>query len=377
MAKIDLNDNVTDGSAWYRFLVQLGFLAAACFPFNYRDPLLAFLMFAFGTSVIMILCGKSRGFYFFAVSFLVVFLQILIALIYSYPMVDVLYGALPYLTLLWGTIAFYSFFVSMKRLDPYVFTSILAAIGLSLYIGYSQTSSIFMNEHNLLVISLLFFSLVYVENKLWRSIAVSLFVLLSISSGRLAPVAVGVATLIALLLPFLMIRATSFFSLLVVLFVPLTAVFIDREQLFHLYEIDRNSAIRVEFVWASWELLRDKILSGVGFGSPYRNSDYWMVFPHPLLFDANAAYTVATHHSLFEILFRFGVLFSPFFVFPFVYIISKRRNSSLDALALFTVASGLSLNAWLENQHYVPATCFLFGFLLARMKTDRVIPPQK
>lgn len=140
--------------------------------------------------------------------------------------------------------------------------------------------------------------------------------------------------------------------------------------------VDDNAEIRLEMVKGAsssmgiWEFLR-----GTGFGDPYRDVNFDYAFWHPLLNAKFLVHQVSNHNSLFDLFFRFGILFYVLFVVLFMRALWLGKTTSHYAYALLYVALfSLSVNAYLDSTRLSHAyAAFTAGliFLIPRRQLQR------
>ncbi len=137
------------------------------------------------------------------------------------------------------------------------------------------------------------------------------------------------------------------------------------EVLTTLITLDHNSYIRAEFIRAASSTLKDYMLTGVGFGTSYRPLVFPYLSDHILLIDPRAMNIVSNHHSFFDTAYRLGIpaafiLYYRLFIAPHGPHIGK-----MIKFIMLTLAVGMSLNAWFENQAQLPIVALFAAVIVS------------
>ncbi|WIV49745.1 hypothetical protein QQG91_08650 [Marivivens sp. LCG002] len=140
---------------------------------------------------------------------------------------------------------------------------------------------------------------------------------------------------------------------------------LDISQLNTLSIIDFNSYIRADFIRGAMFTLKDNLLTGVGFGPAYRPINFSYLSDHPLLNQVSEMQRVSNHHSIFDVAYRLGIpatipLIYEIFIAPRL----SGNDSSLKFL-MISLALGLSVNAWFENQAQLPLMALISATIIS------------
>lgn len=177
----------------------------------------------------------------------------------------------------------------------------------------------------------------------------------------------SVAMLLAIILVAYWIPLPRRLTLLVVsliLIVPIVFYLaVDPQTLIHVYAFDHNTGIRAEFIRGATHLLEQSPIFGVGFGGPYRPINFPYLYRHTLLNDLDAVHIVSNHHSLFDIAFRLGIPSAVVFAIGVFWSPMRSRHTTIVPVLSIVAASGLSFNAWLENQYMLPQLVLLIALM--------------
>jgi len=152
--------------------------------------------------------------------------------------------------------------------------------------------------------------------------------------------------------------------------IPIIAYMLPPEVVGAIYLMDPNTGIRIDFIRGALSLISDNFITGIGFGTPYRDVGYSYYGDHGLLDGSARILNVPNHNSIVDTVLRLGF---PLATMLFALIFIKGPRKGLEPLWGFLVLSvcyGLSFDAWFEAQ----AELITFLAALALIYTIQRVP---
>ena len=193
-------------------------------------------------------------------------------------------------------------------------------------------------------------------------------ILIFLTAGRASPMLTGLILVGMRVFP-LPSNLTKMIAIVLIVFPIVFYLTIEPSTLFSLLGIDHNAYIRAEFVRSAYEMLKNDLIFGVGFGPGYRPLNFNYLTQHTLLTDTVALQTVSNHHSIFDVALRVGVPAAVYFVVV-LFISPKTKGNNLANAMLLVLALGVSANAWFENQAQL-LNVILISAVLISAKNER------
>lgn len=148
-------------------------------------------------------------------------------------------------------------------------------------------------------------------------------------------------------------RALRLIGVVFLLLIPLLPyVYSGFEFITKILESDDNGNIRIEMIQgAGAQLNLLTFFSGIGFGTPFRDSLYAYEIGHPLLTEISSVYKISNHNSLYDLFLRLGVLIYYFFIFRILSIklLLKNKVSNVLFFMYIVIIYSLFFNAYLDS----------------------------
>lgn len=228
-------------------------------------------------------------------------------------------------------------------------------------------------EHNLLTFFTIFALIRVSDRKLFRFATpclVAYILALTLLTNRISVIALSVFILSTLVLrPHPLILAVASMALL--LFPIYTALSATPTEMVMANDIHHDTYMRMEFIRSAYSVLKDHLVFGVGFGTPWRSGSFDYLTQHVLFTDPEQLAAVSNHHSLFDTYFRFGLIFGTVFMWPFYQqIFSWSRDRAIQVGTVF-LSVGLSFNAYFENHNEISLVAFVVAMTIAEAERRR------
>lgn len=161
----------------------------------------------------------------------------------------------------------------------------------------------------------------------------------------------------------------------IILATPLfTAMLVTEIELSQIYDYDENSGIRIEFIRSAYRLMLDNYFLGNGFETPYRDISYYYLEKHNLLTSLDSINIVSNHNSLIDITLRVGLPMSVLFVYGIMFHLSSNEYRPIHGFLIMSIAIGLSVDAWFENQLQLLVFSFMSSFLFYLRTNHKEVP---
>ena len=132
--------------------------------------------------------------------------------------------------------------------------------------------------------------------------------------------------------------------------IPLIAYLLPPDLIGAIYLMDPNTGIRIDFIRGALSLISENFVTGIGFGTPYREADFNYYGDHGLLEGASRVLNVPNHNSIVDTVLRLGFPLAAM-LFSLIFIKGPRKGfDSLWGFLVLSVSYGLSFDAWFEAQ---------------------------
>ena len=379
-ADTDMNPALTSCGPGRTWLMRASALVIIVFPFNAYLPELVFLALILGSCGMLLAARRyPRPPAAFVASAAVVFVYLFVALISGRSVGACMSTSAHMVQLILCTYAFYTAFYNgvfeEEKLGWFVIPLVLAHINsvalTMLSVGSWDEDRPAFTEHNTLTFFTVFLLMSKIDARRGRwpvVILVAYMVGLALFTDRFSVHALSlcVVALTFVRLPPVLIATVSAVIIIYPIFFALTA---SGTELIAMANADlRNAFIRVEFMRSaaylfSQDLVRHLFI-GMGFGTDFRTVNFNYVRPHPLLIDPEKVASTSNHHSIFDVYFRFGLIFGTVFLWPIVRQFYIASRSLAPKAGIFFLAFGMSFNAYLDNELEVSLVSFILALLL-------------
>jgi hypothetical protein len=130
--------------------------------------------------------------------------------------------------------------------------------------------------------------------------------------------------------------------------------------------LDDNAEIRSEMIKGANHLISNfNFATGIGFGRPFRSTEYDYDLDHPLLYSDYMIFQISNHNSLFDIFLRTGLVgYLVFLIYIFrVHIqLKTTTTNAFTGISLAIAAFSMVVNAYLDSTKLTLALAiFLFS----------------
>ena len=362
------------------WLMKASALLIVCFPFNAYLPLPVFLALIVGSFGMLLAAPRyPRPPAAFVVSASVVFLYLFVALVSGRSLAACMSTSAHMVQFVICTYAFYTAFYNgvfdEDNLGWFVIPLVLGhlnSIVLSILgVGSWDEDRPAFTEHNTLTFFTIFLLLSKIDARrgclpVFALIAYVATLALFTDRTSVHALSLCVIALIVVRLPPIAIATAAAVIILYPIYFALTA---SNTELMAMANADfRNTFIRVEFLRSAAYLfsqdLTNHLLMGMGFGTDFRTVNFNYFRPHPLLIDPEKVASTSNHHSIFDVYFRFGLIFGTVFLWPIIRQFYIPSRSLAPKAGIFFLAFGLSFNAYLDNELEVSLVSFIVALLL-------------
>ncbi len=355
-------------------------LLMICFPFNAYLPLLVFLSLVIGSFCILLVAPRyPKPPAALVISACVVFVYIFIALLNGRSFGACMSNSAHMIQLVFCIYAFYTAFYNgifeEETLGWFVIPLVLGhinAIALTILgVGSWDEDRPAFTEHNTLTFFTIFLLLSKIDARRGRLPALALvayMLTIALFTDRTSVHALSLCVIALIFVrppPIAIVTAAA----VVIIYPILFALTASDSQLAAVANADyRNTFIRVEFIRSAAYLfskdLSNHLLLGMGFGTDFRTTNFNYLRPHPLLVDDLNVASISNHHSIFDVYFRFGLVFGTVFLWPIVRQFYIASCTLAPKAGIFFLTFGLSFNAYLDNELEVSLVSFIVALLL-------------
>lgn len=256
-------------------------------------------------------------------------------------------------------------------LSPFVRSLLIISVSLTFFSDISERGYVYGFTPN--TIFLLASCLVDRKNRFYSAI-VSIYIIsvFALTGNRATPFLI-----IAIFCASLFFAPRTYFTkslcLLIISFSILAPILIDESVLYEILKLDHNSYIRAEFLRGAWPIMQEHMLTGVGFGSEYRQYGYTYLTDHPLLRLPQHLTYVSNHNSFFDTALRLGIPATLALIYAIYIRPSFDKKNKLAFFIMVALTVGLSANAWFEDQNQLANVAFMSAYLSVLRKREKDI----
>lgn len=132
--------------------------------------------------------------------------------------------------------------------------------------------------------------------------------------------------------------------------IPIIAYLLPPDVIGLIYLMDPNTGIRIDFIRGALSLISDNFITGIGFGTPYRDTGFNYYGDHGLLDGSSRILNVPNHNSIVDTVLRLGFPLAAM-LFALIFVKGPRKGfEPLWGFLVLSVCYGLSFDAWFEAQ---------------------------
>ena len=362
------------------WLMRVSAFVIIGFPFNAYLPLLVFLALVAGSFGMLLAAPRyPRPPVAFVASTAVVFVYLFVALVSGRSAGACFSTSAHMVQLAICTYAFYTAFHSgifeEDKLGWFVIPLVLANINsvalTILGVGSWDEDRPAFTEHNTLTFFTIFLLMSKIDARRGRLPVVALvayMAALALFTDRISVHALSLCV-IALTMVRLPPAVIATAAAVIIIYPIVFALTANTTELMAMANADvRNTFIRVEFMRSAAYLfaqdLANHLALGMGFGTDFRTTNFNYFRPHPLLIDPEKVASTSNHNSIFDVYFRFGLIFGTVFLWPIIRQFYIASRSLAPKAGIFFLAFGLAFNAYLDNELEVSLVSFIVALLL-------------